>query len=352
MTTEKTIGSTEVKTMTITEAKDMARLYREHDIPTFLHSAPGIGKSAIMKQLAEEDGTDENGKPNTGFIDIRIGTMLPEDLTGIPVPDLEKRLAVWLRATFWPEEQRDGKRGIIAFDELSDAPRNLQSCIYRVVLDRQIGEYKLPPGWWPVAAGNRREDRAAAQSLSTALANRFAHIHVRADSAAWIQWANVNDIDPMLIGFIKFRPDLIHSMEGANLLAFPTPRSWSVASKVFNTPADVRFRALCGIVGEGVATEVNAFFKVVDLPDFEDIVKRPKTANIPDEPASKYALSSLLSRKLDSLNFKPIYTYITRDEFGADLATVVVLDAAKRDPSLCDSPMFAVWAKNNTSLRI
>src|SRR5229473_8064307 len=128
MAKDSTTGMTAIRTETIEGAKELARVYRNKDIPTYLHSAPGIGKSDIMKQLAAEE--------DSGFIDIRVGTMVPEDLTGIPVPDLEHKLAIWLRATFWPEEKRDGKRGIIAFDELSDASRNLQSCIYRVILDR------------------------------------------------------------------------------------------------------------------------------------------------------------------------------------------------------------------------
>lgn len=339
-----TTGITEVRTESIEGAKELMRYYQKADIPAYVHGAPGLGKSDIMRQLAEEQ--------DIGFIDIRVGTMLPEDLTGIPVPDLEKRVAVWLRAVFWPEEKRDGKRGIIVFDELSDANRNLQSAIYRVILDRQIGDYKLPEGWWPVAAGNRREDRAAAQSLSTALANRFAHIHVRADADAWVIWANQHDIDPMLVGFIKFRPHLLHSMEGADLLAFPTPRSWAKASRVFNAPAGLRFRLLSGIVGEGCAMEVESFFKVVDLPDLADIIKRPMHTMIPDEPASRYALSSLLSRKIDETNFGSIYKYINRDDFGADFATVVVLDATKRDASLCDTKTFIEWAKSNKSLRL
>lgn len=348
-----TTGATAVRTETIHGAMELARIFREKDKPLYLHSAPGIGKSAIMRQLAAEDGVDSKGNPNTGFIDIRVGTMLPEDLTGIPVPDMEKRLAVWLRATFWPDEKRDGKRGIIAFDELSDASRNLQSCIYRVVLDRQIGDYKLPPGWWPVAAGNRREDRAAAQSVSTALANRFAHVHIRADAECWATWANTQpDIDPLLIGFLKFRPGLIHSMEGADLLAFPTPRSWEMASSCFGLPEGLRFRALAAIVGEGAAGEVESYFKVLDMPDLEDIIRDPLKTMIPDEPASRYALSSMLSRNLDKNNFKHIYRYIMREDFGADFCTVVVLDATKRDASLCDTQTFVDWAKKNKSLRL
>jgi hypothetical protein len=346
MTTETTTGPTEIKTMNIEEAKDLAKVFREHDIPTYFHSAPGIGKSDIMRQLADED------PKGSGFIDVRVGTMLPEDLTGIPVPDLERRVATWLRAEYWPNLERDGPRGIIAFDELSDANKNLQSCIYRVVLERQIGEYKLPRGWWPTAAGNRREDRAAAQTISTALANRFAHIHIRPDADIWRIWANTHDINPLLIGFIKFRPDLIHSMEGATSLAFPTPRSWAMASPMFNQSPAMRYKALCAIVGEGAATEVETYFKIVDLPAIEDILNSPSKAMIPEEPASRYALSSLLARKLTPENFAQIYKYIKRDDFGADLATVVILDGTKRDPLLCETATFTKWARDNTAMRL
>lgn len=342
MSEKKTAGLTAVATETINGAKELCRTFHEKNIPTYLHSAPGIGKSAIMAQLAAEK--------KIGFKDIRVGTMLPEDLTGIPVPDLEKRVAVWLRANFWPDEKVDGAEGIIAFDELSDASKNLQSCIYRVVLDRQIGDFKLPDGWWPMAAGNRREDRAAAQSISTALANRFAHLHIRADKADWKAWANQNDIDPMLVGFIDFRENLLHCMDGADLLAFPTPRSWAMASKVFQSPN--RQRLLRAIVGDGAAAEVEAFFKVVNLPDLRDILKDPDRAFIPDEPASRYALSSMLARNIDDKNFQKIYTYISRSEYGADFSTVVILDACKRDSSLTDSKTFIHWAKNNKSIKL
>ena len=344
MGTSTTTGATEVKTLTISEAKELACIFMKKDISTFFHGAPGVGKSDVVRQIASEN--------KMGFIDIRVGTLLPEDLTGIPVPDLEKRVATWLRAEFWPNVQRDGEKGIIMFDELPDANRQLQSCIYRVVLDRQIGDYKLPEGWWPVAAGNRREDRAAANSISTALANRFAHIHVRPDYDCWKIWAMQHDIDPMLVGFLGFRQDLLHSMEGANLLAFPSPRSWAKASKVFDLPDGMRFRALCALVGEGVAAEVSAFFKIVKLPDLEDIVKKPLKTMIPDEPASRYALSSMLARNLTKDNFPSIFKYIMRDEFGADFGTVVVLDATKRDSTLCDTDTFIEWAKKNKSLHI
>ena len=344
MSTSTTTGTTAKRTETIETAMEMCEIFMKKDIPTYIHGSPGVGKSDLFKQIAAKAGV--------GYKDIRVGTMLPEDLTGIPVPDLERKVATWLRAEFWPNAKRDGETGIIVFDELSDANRSLQSCIYRVILDRQIGEYELPRGWWPVAAGNQREDRAAAGSISTALANRFAHIHVRADAECWLHWANVNNIHPMLIGFINFRKDLIHSMEGADLLAFPSPRSWARASEVFDQPEGMRFKLIAANVGEGPALEVENFFRVVNLPDLEDIVSDPMKTFIPDEPASRYALCAMLSRETKADNFGQVYKYIMRDDFGADFATVVVLDATKRDTSLCDTKTFVQWAKTNKSLRV
>ncbi len=206
----------ETATETISSAKEMCKLYWERDIPTYMHGPSGVGKSAVFKQLSEEEGC--------GFIDIRLGTKLPEDLSGIPVPDLEQQMAVWLKAEFWPDLKRDWKRGIILFDELSDAPRSLQSCAYQVILDRRIGKFELPPGWWPCAAGNRREDQAAAGAISTALANRFAHIHVAPDVDSWVEWALQNGIDPLIIGFLRFRKNLIYNLKDSNHLSFPSPR--------------------------------------------------------------------------------------------------------------------------------
>lgn len=325
---------------TIKSAKELARHYMKHDIPLYLHGAPGIGKSQGLKQIAEEE--------KLGFIDIRLGSLMPEDLSGIPVPDLEKRLAVWLESEFWPNPKRDGKKGIIVFDELSDASRALQSCAYKIILERQ----HLPEGWWPCAAGNRREDRAAAGSISTALANRFAHCEVIADVDTSVEYFNSIGVDPLIPGFLRFRPALLHSMEGANLLAFPTPRAWEQVSKVVRSPAGLRFKLIRGLVGEGAAGEFEAYGKVDNLPSLDDIISNPAKCKIPTEPGTKYALSSMLARFAERANFDKIVQYIKREEFGRDFEICTVLDATKRDASLCETKAFVDFAKRNSDLQL
>lgn len=327
----------------IKTTKALCRWYMYADIPTYLHGMPGVGKSSAIVQLANEE--------KIGFIDVRASTMLPEDLNGIPVPDLVRRLAVWLKNEVFPVPERDGERGIILFDELSDAGKNIQSGLYRVILDR----LNIPKGWWPCAAGNRRQDRAAAQALSTALANRFAHIDVEPDVDAFIEWAlNTEHMGHMVPGFIKARPNLLHSMEGADLRAFPTPRSWEQVAKVLNTGVreEFRMKLVSGLVGEGAAGELEAFLNTIDLPDFEEVLAAPEKCRIPKEPGHKYAMSCMLARYIKRNNFDKVMKYIKRSEFGRDFEICTVLEATKRDVALCETAAYADFGTRNAELKL
>ena len=139
--------------------------------------------------------------------------------------------------------------------------------------------------------------------MSTALANRFAHLEVRADPEAFIEWCNNNDVDPLIPGFIRFRPALLYSMDGADLRAFPTPRTWARVAKCVHTDASVRFRLVASLVGEAVAGEFKVYMKGLNLPSLDEILANPKTCPIPKEPSSKYALSSMLARYAKRENF-------------------------------------------------
>jgi len=133
--------------------------------PLMLWGPPGVGKSSVVRQVAEQQNID--------FIDIRLAQREPIDLRGLPVPDHERGVVDWLLAGEWPRDPNS--RGILLFDELTAADRSLQVAAYELILDRRLGDlYRLPPGWLVVGAGNRSEDRAVAQIFSSALA-RISH---------------------------------------------------------------------------------------------------------------------------------------------------------------------------------
>src|SRR5271157_4947272 len=143
--------------------------------PAFLWGAPGVGKSQVVAQVAATLGVR--------LIDIRAVLLDPVDLRGLPT--VEHGKAAWATPAFLPE---DGA-GILFLDELNAAPPLVQAACYQLVLDRALGDYRLPDGWTVFAAGNREGDRAVTSRMSSALANRFIHLPFETDLDDWSRWA-------------------------------------------------------------------------------------------------------------------------------------------------------------------
>lgn len=319
------------------------KIYLEAGVSSFMWGAPGLGKSEGIRQVAKD--------LTRPLVECRAVLFDPVDLRGLPV--VKNGSAVWVPPADLPNEKRDGKNGILFLDELNAAPQSVQAACFQLVLDKKLGTYELPEGWDVVAAGNRQKDRAAANRMPTALANRFGHIDIVADSETWINWAFDNQVDPMIIAFIKFRAELLHSMDGSDLRAFPTPRSWTLASRVCNCEPTMRINVMRGLIGEGPAAEFEGFVNSCeDLPSVDQIIKDPMNARIPedDNPGGKYAISGAISRAATKRTFQKIMAYAKR--LGREFEIVTALAVTKRDPSLCENIAFVEFINRNQDLQI
>ncbi len=187
--------------------------------------------------------------------------------------------------------------------------------------------------------------------MPTPLANRFGHIEVSVDTDVWTKWANINNIAQELIAFIRFRPNLLFSMEGTDLRAFPTPRSWAKAAKFVNKNPRERLHLVAAHVGHGPAGELEAFLRVwQSMPDLDKIIENPKKAPLPekDNLSMMYALSVALARKINIENIARIYAYLERLPREFEICTMLdtlYLDHEK--DSLHKTPTFVTWANKN-----
>ena len=107
------------------------------------------------------------------LIDLRISQLAPTDLRGIPVPS--KDSASWLPPDFLPTS---GK-GILFLMKLIWRHQLFKELLNNLILDRKVGSYKVPDGWFIWSAGNRKEDFAAVFDMPAPLANRFIHLEVK-----------------------------------------------------------------------------------------------------------------------------------------------------------------------------
>jgi hypothetical protein len=181
-------------------------------------SAPGVGKSDLVMQAAAEAGLECRSL---------LGTQIaPEDVSGIP-------RIIGERSVFCPPRlllPEDNKPFCLFLDELPATTPDIQKSFYSLLLERRIGEFKLPAGTWVVAAGNRQEDRALVRSISSALINRVVILNIRVDVEEWISWGVNNGVRNEIISFIALKPDALMREVPNFPVPFSTPRSWTLLS--------------------------------------------------------------------------------------------------------------------------
>ena len=131
-----------------------------------LHGRPGVGKTEVVRQLADRIGAD--------LFDIRLTTIEPQDLRGLPYYDHEAEKTVWYRPEDLPDDP--ARPAVLFLDELTAASPYLQPTVYGLLQERRVGRHILPDNVFIVAAGNMVEDGAVAYEMGTALADRLVHL--------------------------------------------------------------------------------------------------------------------------------------------------------------------------------
>jgi hypothetical protein len=240
-------------------------------ISTMIWGAPGIGKSSIVSQIATAHKLE--------FIDIRLSQLAPTDLRGLPVA--EDGVSKWFPPEFLPQVGR----GILFLDEINMAPPAMQGMAQQLILDRRVGSYVVPDGWFVWAAGNRKEDRAGVFEMPAPLANRFLHLQVEPDFESFKAYALSVGIHEQIIAFLSFRPSLLHKIVPQQP-AWCSPRSWMMASSLHYSGLD-----LAPAIGMAANAEFQAFTLLYrTLPDLTPILEGRGTHLLfPIEPSARYA---------------------------------------------------------------
>jgi hypothetical protein len=302
--------------------------------PVFIWGGPGIGKSAIVRQLAAGLALP--------LQDVRALLLDPVDLRGLPFLGSDGK-SRWAAPNFLPQ----AGSGILFLDELNAAPAMVQAGCYQLVLDRKLGEYSLPDGWAIVAAGNRNSDRAVTTRMPTPLRNRFVHLEFEIDMQEWSEWAIQAGIRAEVIAFLRFRPELL-SVFDRDANAFPSPRSWEFVARILDAAADpaVEHDLFCGAVGTGAATEFSAFLRMYrELPNIDAILLNPQKEPVPENAAAQYAVATALARCASELNFDRVAVYLER--MPAEFGVLAVRDAQLRRPEVKHTPAYTRWAIAN-----
>lgn len=291
--------------------------------PVLIIGAVGVGKTDLIKKVCRKFAAEFG---QYGCIDKRASQMHATDVS-CPMPDhttgkIKNFVPDWL-----PDVARDGAQGALLFDELTDAQLGTQASLNQLFLERVLPGYKLPDGWCIVATGNRGMDRAAAQKISRAMANRLVIIEIKVDVAAWLAWGNANGIAPILLAYIQqanaISADVgvqtLHrypTAGGSDAVAFVTPRSLARCSAYFSLPGlndSTLKRNLAHNVGDDTADDIMNYLATYRLvPDLNAILQDPANASVPREPSVNFALTVAMISHVTHANLDKLNTYLKR----------------------------------------
>lgn len=285
------------RTLSPKDAMRLTKAMIQMKKPVFLHGSPGIGKSDMIREIGKELGRD--------VYDVRLLLMGETDIRGLPYFNTVSKKMEWAPPSAFPLDK--DSNAIIFLDEITQAPPSVQAAALQLVLDRQIGEFKLGDDVAIVAAGNRASDRTGAKSVIKALANRFLHINVEARFKDWQKYAMETGVHADVVGFLSHKSQYMNNFDPSDPSnAFATPRTWvyfvSDILKSGLVPDDLLHDAISGSIGEAIALEFMSVRKILTkLPHPDDILSGKVTKLDYKEIAAQYSIVTSANYRLNEL---------------------------------------------------
>ena len=324
----------------------------------FVQSSPGMGKSTIMRSVAAEN--------NLKLIDHRLSTSAPEDLSGLPefynndsgqrrarfVPfgdlfpldgdDLPKKL-IKKSTDNGPDITTPYDGWMLFLDEFNSASKSVQAAAYKLILDRQVGQYNLHSNVVVTAAGNLAGDRAITNALSTAMQSRVVHLEMQVNFEEWLyDVALKENYDSRIIAYLSqfpsklmdFRPD--HKDK-----TFCCPRTWEFVNRLITgkVVTDGDAMLLAGTITSGTAVDFVQFCKIyMNLITIDQILADPAKCPLPGDQNMRWATITHMMEKVNDKNFAQLCTYA--DRFDVSFRILFYRSTLVRNPALRQSPTF------------
>lgn len=273
-------------------------------VPMFIWGMHGIGKSSVVKQIANDTKYihPTKGEVSYGFIDRRLGNEEVGDLKGLPLhkPDGHSGTQTTFAAPEWWPKDPDSK-GILFLDELLRAPADILQAAFSLLLGGNIGDHHLPKGWYVVAAGNYNNDDYIQTNFGDeAFWDRLLQVQLKPTISDWMEYAESINVDSSITMFARMHTELLIKNDVEKLEIKPSFRSAIFANDVKKTgiPNDLFLELLPGLFGNEATLAYRQSLVAIDKP-FEAVVVLDEYRKI--KPAV-IALSSGDVTRIDILN--------------------------------------------------
>lgn len=292
-------------TLSLTQTIRLVTCALNSDTPIHLIGSPGIGKTAILAQIAKT--------LSVPLYTLILSQCMPEDLGGVP----DRAGGEIIRLPVGPIARACKAPGILFLDEYSQANASLQGASLRLINERDAGDATLHPATRIVLASNPSVEAASGNDITPPALNRMTHVYVRplaSECQAYFHALGVpgSTLQGLAVDFAattEVSPDLfvMEPPKGTAASGNPwgSPRAWERALRLCAAVIDSGERdeselfaeSLIGNVGDSSASGYLSIRKIrKNLPSIPEILSDPKKAKTPHDSATCCASLGILAQ--------------------------------------------------------
>ncbi|MBO4903851.1 MAG: AAA family ATPase [Lachnospiraceae bacterium] len=212
------------------------RISVEKQRPIFLIGAPGIGKTAIMSQIAEELEialVSYSMTHHTRQSALGLPFIKEKSYAGNTVSVSEYTMSEIIASIYDTMEESGVTEGILFLDEINCVSETLYPSMLQFLQYKVFGKHCVPKGWIIVTAGNPPEFNKAVREFDVVTLDRLKVISVDADYPAWKAYAATREVHGAITGFLDSNRDSFYKVETtAYGKKYVTARGWEDLSDI------------------------------------------------------------------------------------------------------------------------
>jgi hypothetical protein len=363
-----------VPSVDINECARLIELTGQH-VTYVVQSSPGQGKTSILKLLAIRNG-DKWRKPGDNFPEDKFqyvyidgGTLRENDLS-MYMPDRERKTIEQYVTSLI--DFNDPRPKVVMIDEILKLPKILKPLVTRLILERFVGDRRLPDDSRVFGTSNYVSDNVN-DTIEAHVGNRIGLVNMRPPTARqWAVWASDNGISALTRAWAALNDSAFASYKDTDVTGNPyvfNPRSTNVSFvsprslekndavvKVWDVLGfDVALAAMCGIVGQAAAESMANFFKMnSDLVKPSNIFADPEGVRLPEKTAALFmTMFNLVDAITTNDEMTSAMTFVKRaatKELQSIFVTMV--HAPKLHKLAKNNGMVSQFVKDNPSLLV